>query len=380
MDELNLTKEYSKPVVKHIEEFIKSAVSKGYAGKTTDMAEFSENHRTTKSHFLSEGKWDEKYLDGVIKSKATSHIESIAVKENKPVFVSVDDTVNCKKKPSSQAKSPIEETHFHHSHLLGKRVCGHQVISTMLSSGDSALNYDMHRYDKTKQTKIDYVMEMAQSLPVPKTKGYALFDSWFTCAKVINSFEKQGYYCIGALKTNRIIYPQGMRISISDFAAKYIEMNDVSLVTVNSKDYYVYRYEGSLSGIANAVILISWPVDAFKNPKALKAFISTDVSLDTTTILEYYAQRWCIEIFFKQEKVNLGFDKYQIRSIKGIERFWLLTSLVHLFCCVGLPKPMKFGEGLIFVRNLIKSDIIHAIFDYAQKGAPVDDVICALIS
>ncbi|GHU57008.1 hypothetical protein AGMMS49975_21570 [Clostridia bacterium] len=255
MESLRLNNLYSRPTLKHIEEFLKSSAIKGYNGKVTDIAEYSKNHRTTIGYFLNKGKWDDKVLEENIKSKVVEVIsEQHKINEN-PVFVSVDDTVNPKKKPSSKAKAPIESADFHYSHLLGKTVWGHQVISTMMSCGDVSLNFDLCHYDKSK-SKIDSVVEMASTLPVYETSSYALFDSWFCCKKVIDAFEKQGYYCTGALKTNRIIYPKGVRISINEFAEKYIEINDVSLVTVNSKSYYVYRYEGALNDIPNAVVLI----------------------------------------------------------------------------------------------------------------------------
>ena len=47
------------------------------------------------------------------------------------------------------------------------------------------------------------------------------------------------------------------------------------------REYYVYRYEGKLNGIENAVILLSYPKEAFGVSKALRAFICTNVSLST---------------------------------------------------------------------------------------------------
>ena len=44
----------------------------------------------------------------------------------------------------------------------------------------------------------------------------------------------------------------------------------------------------SCNGIDNAVVLISYPKDAFHVPKALRAFISMDVSLSTQDILDKY--------------------------------------------------------------------------------------------
>ena len=290
------------------------------------------------------------------------------------MFVSLDDTVNVKTKPSSQASRPIEMAEFHYSHLLGKQVWGHQVIAAMISCGETALNYDIHRYDKTTQSKMDYAKELISGLPIPETTAYFLTDSWYTNGKLIDACAARGYHFIGAMKTNRIIYPQGIHISIAEFAAKYIEKNDVRLVTVNGKKFYVYRYEGKLNGIDNAVVLLSWPVTAFKNPKALKAFVCTDVSLDTVTILEYYGSRWCIEVFFGQSKDTLGFGKYQIRSIKGIERLWTIMSLCHLLCTTGLGFVMPFGDGLLFLRKNILKERIAFIYQSAQRRVPLEDI------
>jgi hypothetical protein len=115
-----------------------------------------------------------------------------------------------------------------------------------------------------------------------------------------SSFQK-GYHFIGGLKTNRIIYPQGIKTSLKDFAT-HIKKDDVHLVTVNHQSYWVYRYEGALNGLANAVVLFTWHKDAFLNPKAMRCFLSTDMDLDTQTTLEYYSKRWPIEIFSSDKR------------------------------------------------------------------------------
>jgi len=55
--------------------------------------------------------------------------------------------------------------------------------------------------------------------------------------------------------------------------------------------------------------------------------------------LRYYRNRWDIEVFFKQQKNVFGFDGYQIRSAKGIERFWLILSLAVFYCVVSRSMP-----------------------------------------
>ncbi len=84
------------------------------------------------------------------------------------------------------------------------------------------------------------------------------------------------------------------------------------------------------------MILITYPKDAFLYLKALRAFISMNVSLSSRQILDIYVERWSIEAFFRQSKNILAFDKVQIRSAWGIRLFWLMTSLAHFICVAAL--------------------------------------------
>lgn len=173
----------------------------GYRGKTIDFAEVSCQHRTT----------------------TASHT-----------------------KPSSQALHPIEAAYFHQSHLKGCQDYGHQVVSVMLSCNGIILNYAVILYDRSK-SKIRIVQEIAEELPVAPVISYFLCDSWYTSAKVMDSFIRKGFYTIGALKTNRIIYPCGIRRKVSGFVLHLKKTDsDVSLVTVGGREFYVYRYEGKL--------------------------------------------------------------------------------------------------------------------------------------
>lgn len=165
----------------------------------------------------------------------------------------------------------------------------------------------------------------------------------------MDAFIKKSFYTIGALKTNRVIYPCGLRQKISKFAL-HLRKTDttVRLVTVGSRKYYVYRYEGNLNGVENAVVLISYPKDEFHNPKTLRVFISTVVSLSTREILDAYVE-WPVEIFFRQSNGKLAFNRYQIRSAQGIRRYWLLMSLAHFICCCTGTGGKSALRGRLFL-------------------------------
>ena len=367
---------FSEPARKHIANFITGASQKGYRGKVTDIVDFgfASCHRTTFGHFLSKGVWDESYLWKVMKDMVLTAIQKTAKQTSSPIFAIYDDTISKKTKPSSQAIHPIEATNFHFSHLECKTVWGHQLLAALLSVGSLRLPYHFEHYQKESISKIDRVCQIANSLPTAIGPAYVLCDSWFTCTKVIEAHFKKGYHFIGGLKTNRIIYPQGIRTSLKDFAT-YIKKDDVRLVTVNRQSYWVYRYEGALNELDNAVVLFTWHKDAFLNPKAMRCFLSTDMELDTQTTLEYYSKRWPIEIFFRQTKGNLGINQYQVRHLKAIKRFWSLTVLTYLFCVLGKAKVSSFSQGLSNARKEVKGNLFTWIYKQSQVNVPLSKIL-----
>ena len=372
---LNLCRVFPQTTMKHIMTILISVFSLGYHGKTIDFERYSPCHRTTVAHFLNKGKWDDSKMEDILKSTVIQIIYQEALRSGKTVFCIVDDTISSKTKPSSRALHPIEDAYFHQSHLKGKQDYGHQAVAVMLSCNGIVLNYALVMYDKS-MSKVKIVQEIAKELPIPPVVSYFLCDSWYTCGDIMDAFIKKGFYTIGALKTNRILYPCGIKQKVSEFAL-HLRKTDaaVSLVTVGSRSYYVYRYEGNLNGIENAVVLITYPKDAFGVPKALRAFISTDASLSTEEILDKYADRWPVELFFRQSKDKLSFDRYQIPSSKGIRRYWLLMSLAHLIACTGCGETMSFEDGYACIYNQIQKERLHFIFQCGARHILFDDVL-----
>ena len=290
----------------------------GYHGKTTDFAKNSSCHRTTIAHFLNPGKWDESLLSDTLKRPVIEIIYSEAALTGKPVFCIVDDMIAAKTKPSSRALHPIEDAYFHQSHLKGKQDYGHQAVSVMLSCNGIVLNYAFVLYNKAI-SKIDIVSELAAELSVTHKN----FD----------------------------------------------------LVTVKGRNYYVYRYEGNLNGIENAIVLFSYPEKAFGKPKALRTFLCMDVSLSTNEILDNYVCRWPIEVFFRQCKDKLALDSYQIRSAQGIRRYWLIMSFAHYMCVVGTGEVCPFETGYHKISDIIQMEKYLTLYQCARECNDFDSFV-----
>ncbi|NHM33288.1 transposase [Neobacillus terrae] len=182
------------------------------------------------------------------------------------------------------------------------------------------------------KSKLDLAADLIKAFPAnPDELVYVLFDSWYTTRKVVDICNQKGFHVISAVKSNRIIYPKGVRIGISEFASRYLENADLRSVTVRGKGKYrIYEYEGPLSEIENVKLLLSWE-NKFIREKAPFSILCTDVTLDVVTILKYYQVRLEIETGYRYFKELLGFDQYQVLSFKAIERYWAIQYLTQNF-------------------------------------------------
>lgn len=362
-------------VLKHIMAILIAVFRLGYKGKTVQFAEASSCHRTTIAYFLNRGKWDSDKLEEILKETVKHIIYEEARRTGKPIYCFVDDTISSKTKPSSQALHPIADAYFHQSHLKKRQDYGHQAVAVMLSCNGITLNYAIIMYDKTK-SKIQIAQEIASELPAAPVTSYFLCDSWYTCSKVVAAFRQKGFHTIGAIKTNRLVTLDGDKLQIGQLAdAALLAGLNADLVTVGKRQFFVYSFRVVIEGIGEAVVLLSYPRETLGKAHTLRAFVSTDTSLSVTDILDHYVVRWNIEVFFRNAKQKLAFDKYQIRSSTGIKRFWLIMSLAHFLCCVGTDKILSFEDGYSHFQSEILRERTEFIYRCGYARIPLQDVL-----
>ncbi|MEW4237287.1 transposase, partial [Bacillus thuringiensis] len=243
----------------------------------------------------------------------------------------VDDTVCEKTKPSSQAIFGMQGAGFHHSHTKGKRVWGHERVEQTLRCGGVIFPYQFQRYESKQESKIQIACNLLKTLPNCSLPRYLLIDSCYPAQELLETALQTGNHVISGIKTNRIIYPYGIRQSIKDFA-KHVRKEETDLVTVGHSSYYVYRYEGKLNMIENAIVLLCWEATNLMTSENMRAFLSTDVSLSNKQIMQYYSKRWAVETYFRTMKVNLSLNRYQVRSTKALDRLWKLLNCSATIC------------------------------------------------
>lgn len=277
---------------RRIQEMILAMAQKGHSGKMTDCGELGAGHRTTYGHFLSKGKWDHEKVETVQRQKSFQTILSVAEKAS------------------------------------------------------------LRRCCPEHGTKVDMTVEVIDSIQESEIPIYVLMDSWYTNADVWNKCKEKKCHLIGAMKTNRILYPNGVRTSASDYASM-LTQDQFHLVTVKGREYYVHRYQGHLNKIDQAVVLLTYPKEAFGVCTALKVFLCSDLSLSNEEVLEHYSHRWKIEVMFKQQKQYLGLKSFMIRSAKAIDRFLIILTLAWFWFTRKTGFVLPFSVGIRRYRGLL---------------------------
>ncbi len=84
------------------------------------------------------------------------------------------------------------------------------------------------------------------------------------------------------------------------------------------------------------------------------AFLTTDLSLAPQQILELYAMRWAIEVYFKEAKQYLGFLQEQSNHYAAYVASIHLTAM--RFCMLVMAKSSRQANGISDIRNQIISN------------------------
>lgn len=342
--------------------------------------------RSTGSRFLSSYSWNHEYVTQERIFHAISEISNTC-EDSDVGFLIIDDTLT--KKNTSTKK--IEGLDFHNSHADGnKPKWSHCLVTSHYKINDYSIPLDFRQYHRKESSKKlskkfldknELAMELINEFTPVTKNNYLLVDSWYTSAKILLHGLINGCHTIGRIKSNRVIYPAGIKTNVKKFSS-YIRTNETSLVTASNNKYYVYRYEGKLNDIENVVVLISWTKnDLSDNPAFI---ISTDVSLDNKTIISYYEKRWDIEVSYRYHKTALGFDEFQIQSLKSIHRYWSMIFLTYTFLeifrvkCGKLYKFKNIGDVILHFRNNYLVKIVSFAHECADNGIDLQSTIAKL--
>ena len=217
---------------------------------------------------------------------------------------------------------------------------------------------------QTIRDKSDAVLKRICSKILP---GLIIFDRGFARRKVFTMVLSFGHHILCRAKSNAVFYRLPKRAAKRTGPGrppKYGDRLDIRRlryqeITINAKSYSIASKvvrTKMCDADVRLVIIRSRPKPS--KPYRYFCVFTTDLTLESPKIVDYYQQRWQIETAFRDAKQHFGFDTYRLKSRKSINRFVQLS-----FVAASLTKVVftthNVAEKEISVEKICQHLKIH---------------------
>jgi len=205
---------------------------------------------------------------------------------------------------------------------------------------------DMASYERVKEldlTKIETGIKMfKRAVKQGLNIDYLLMDSWYTCNSFIEAVmrvKNQTIHLIGMYKIAKTKFTYNNKLYT------YSQLrNKLGKPSRNRKTGYHY--------LEAVVLLDDKPVKLFFSRKGKngkwKTFLTTDIDLSFIKMLEIYAIRWSIEVFFKESKQLLSLGKEQANDFDSQIASVSLIMMQHILISTRFRFENYVSKGELF--------------------------------
>jgi SRSO17 transposase len=328
--------------------------------------------------------WNWRGLHLRVARKALQHL---AVPGSVKAFV-LDDTIKIR----SGKKMPGVSSHF--DHTTGRHVMGQQVLTLGLSCAQGFVPIDSELFTgKTNVVDLAVPFKDGRSIAAQRHRAalnqtkpemaramiaraqrqgieaqYVMADAWFGTKPMLTIAEDALLTAIVRMKKNKMKYrhslytPDKVVCTEMDVCALYQSAVRGQWEKIPGQSYQSKTVVVDLNLNDPKDEVVRWikvrllfvrgvPSSDKTQPGKHDwcVFLSTDVNLDPQQMLELYAMRWAIEVYFKESKQHLGFLKEQARH------YACYVASIHLtairFCLLVIAKQQCTTSSVAQMRQ-----------------------------
>ncbi len=335
-------------------------------GSLTDLYQSSGSQTRYWSFpkFLSRGKWNADAVAVVLIRRIQGLFEQ---------WVYVYDTTHAPKTGKTQwglhffrnfsyQSRRVNQSKFHFGHEFG-------ALGLLCETATEWLLFPVWvkliGFPQTVRDKGDAVLKRICS-KIPR--GLIIFDGGFARRKVFEMLLGLGHHILCRARSTAVFYrlPQRPKQPQRGRPKKYGDRLQIHRLRYKDISVMEKTYQ-----VASAVVRTKMcPTEVRlvvirRRPKRSKPYryfcvFTTDVTLEIPKIVEYYRQRWHIETAFRDAKQHFGFDAYQVKSRKSINRFVQLSFVAaSLAKLIFLKFPSSPGTDRLSVKEVCEHLGIH---------------------
>lgn len=331
---------FSKPQMLHFEAYI-TGITACEIHSLTRMSEIHTKSRSAFNRFLTDSPWD------IENAKSVFHkqIQPFVMKGSSLL---IDDTNS--KRPYAKK---VEKANYHYDHTTGKDVLGYNLVTSVISSNEEIIPYDIVPYyravdctDRKFKTKNKIAAELINSTASNQNVSLIIFDSWYSNEIVIGACKKAKKDYITQIKSNRNVTINRHENAVRAFA-RDIEEKDWELTIYNESIFRFFSTSAFISKIRSVHLIYCQKYDDSEEKWGETHFlISNMLDVSSIVILHKYLSRVGIEGFHRDAKQNLGLEGYFLRNNRGIERYLFLVMLAFGFLVMHkLNNQLAFSIG-----------------------------------
>lgn len=160
------------------------------------------------------------------------------------------------------------------------------------------------------------------------------FDNWYFNQDNVDHVQSYRKDWLTRMKSNTKVLHEARRTRADEWAARVVaeQREAFQPFVVKSKEgsttywCYVETKKVSMLGKQKCRIVISFNNSELKGEPVF--IVTNNCSWGIRHILDLYALRWPIETFYRDSKLHLGLEDYQLRSTQGTTRHWYLVFLL----------------------------------------------------
>ncbi|ABK45205.1 hypothetical protein Mmc1_2712 [Magnetococcus marinus MC-1] len=281
----------------------------------------------------------------------------------------------------------IEGVCWHHDHNTGRSVAGFEAAHLVWVNKqgtlplDAALRFSKrplisnllhilsYRFDcrshlgrryreAAKMSKLDQTVDMvARAIQAGIPAQYFLADAWYSSVKFVKKILDLGVIPLIRWKRNNTKFLfQGERLTSAELYTRFAKGKIRK--AKGSKRFKGTFLDAEHPEIGLIRLFFVRLIDPKTGSKEWAVFLTTDRSMGLSNMIEHYANRWGIEVFYKESKQHLGFLNESVRSFEAVIACLHLAAMRHAVL-----------SSMVAIKGSQRDQLSHnlAALTYARK-------------
>jgi hypothetical protein len=295
----------------------------------------------------------------------------------------VDDTVLPK------TGNQMELVSYHFDHKTGRSQLGYQLLQLGYHNGhfffpvdvgfhtsknrpnDQTADIDRRtsgwkRRQETFEKKTSLLQQMLRRCEQSGISArFVMFDSWFANDSLISNILEIGYGVLCRLKATKTRYCYKGQWSTLKQLWHDVARHQLCNVPGWNIKATALNVDLPLSGTVR-VVFVRW------SKKRWHCFLCTETDLPVAEILNYYARRWAIEVYFKDCKQLLALGRGQSESFDALIAWTSIVMIRYLLLVHILSKRHRPGTiGPLFrelAQEQLQLSVVSAIWSRVRQA------------